>query len=357
MLGTMSDVFISYARADGVDGLVRRFAADLAEELRARSGVNTIDGLVFRDVAGIEIGETYETVLRRELRSCKAFVALLSPTYVERPACETEWAAFAWRLERAGSPPLLFPICWRYFEPLPPMLAKVQNAHESLGETYAREGLRFLVETRPAEYKEFVFRLAERLHDAMKAHPLPVVELPAFGELAHVFADVEIPRPKWRPRVAAAVATSVLGLAAGAIGWSQHARTVRARAALDEFVASYCAKRVDEPPSPPEIVRRLGNEALIGSADHVVRECPFVALAILDRLPSENASSWKIRGRAFYELNQPARALEAFQRAPREAEVIHNIARCKRILGLAGYNQDMRDACHLGDRTACEAIE
>src|SRR5262249_22514339 len=152
------------------------FVADFLEELRGRIGASTIDSLVFRESDGISLGATWEPSVEKALRVCRTFIAMLSPTYLQRPTCNKEWASFAWRLQSLGgtSPPdLLLPLVWIPIpdDDLPAALRQRQRTHASLGATYASRGLLYIVRRGGVEYRDFLVALADRVRDLVRLPP------------------------------------------------------------------------------------------------------------------------------------------------------------------------------------------
>jgi FxsC-like protein len=190
----VSYVFLSHARRD-VDPYFETFYKDFLAELRGRIGDNTTETLAFRDSEGIPLGAQWEPMIERELLTCRIFIAMLSPTYLRRPACSKEWASFEWRLktsEGAAPPDLLLPLVWIPIpnDDLPPAVRARQSAHASLGDAYARRGLRHVVQRAGVEYQDLLTVLAERVRDLVrKPAPLPPTTLLAPDKLPDPFAS------------------------------------------------------------------------------------------------------------------------------------------------------------------------
>jgi hypothetical protein len=92
--------FFSYARADLTDYL-RAFYLDLKDEVRHQSGLSE-EEVGFRDADSIEPGKPWPDKIVQELRSCKVFVYLHSPTYFTREGCGREFRVIRDRLVAAG---------------------------------------------------------------------------------------------------------------------------------------------------------------------------------------------------------------------------------------------------------------
>jgi len=169
--------FLSYARSDAGDPYFEKFVKDFLEELRGRIGAYTIDGSAFRDSDSISLGSEWEPSIERALLVCRAFIAMLSPTYLRRPACSKEWACFEWRLRTLGnesSAGLLLPLVWIPIpdEDFPTAVRRRQRSHASLGPVYAARGLRYLVKRDGVEYRDFVDALADLVRDLVRMPPL-----------------------------------------------------------------------------------------------------------------------------------------------------------------------------------------
>jgi FxsC-like protein len=192
--------FLSYARADGKDPYFETFIEDFIEELRGRIGSPTAEGLVFRDSDSIELGAPWEAKLERALIEAKTFLAMLSPTYVQRPACGKEWACFEWRLLTMGGdnpPDLLLPLMWIPIpdSDVPPAIRRRQHASSGLGTSYAARGLRYVVQRGGPEYRDLLTALADHVRELARLHALPAPPaLVAPDDLPNPFAMPAIAR-------------------------------------------------------------------------------------------------------------------------------------------------------------------
>jgi FxsC-like protein len=188
----VSLVFMSYARSD-VDPYFETFYRDFVRELRGCLGNNSTDNLVFRDSSDIPLGARWEPTIERRLLDCRVFVAMVSPTYLRRRACSKEWASVEWRLQHGDSESpsaLLLPLKWIPVlnDDVPSAVRERQAVHVSLGNSYARRGLRHVVQRAGAEYHELLTALAERVRDAVRAPaPQAPAELMAPDQLPDLF--------------------------------------------------------------------------------------------------------------------------------------------------------------------------
>ncbi len=254
----MSYCFLSYARADAKDPYFETFVADFLEELRGRIGVHTAEGLAFRDSDSSLLGAEWEPSVEMALRVSRTFIAMLSPTYLQRPTCSKEWACFEWRLRASGGatlPELLLPLVWIPIPDadLPLAVQKRQRTHTSLGSTYAARGLLHLVRRGGPEYHDFLAALAERVRDLVRLPPLPQpLELVVPGELPDPFAIA---------KSATALTTAV---AAASTGGPKHVEFIVVAARQAELqterlaVTAYGADFDEWCPYQPALATRVG---------------------------------------------------------------------------------------------------
>ncbi|KUM86335.1 MULTISPECIES: FxsC protein [Streptomyces] len=179
--------FLSYARReDREDAFVGQFYADLLTELRARQA-DCESQPAFRDLERIRMGADWEKVLGDAVGSCRAFVALCSPGYVNSPYCGKEWAVFQDRLTRFRGEtdidaPALIPVRWLPFRgALPPEMSRYQYTERGMDpqmrEEYAERGLMHIMRTDPAGalYRAVVSTVADAVRRAAERYGLPQV--------------------------------------------------------------------------------------------------------------------------------------------------------------------------------------
>lgn len=173
--------FLSYANADG-DGYVSTFFADLAREVQQLTGTAG-EETGFRDQSSMRPGDPWPQELMVALSSARTFVALFSPNYFASEFCGREWTMFTSRVERyrvrTGSvPPTLLPVLWVPTQDVPDAARGIQYGHESLGPTYAREGLFHLLRLKRYrdDYLEVLHRLAQRLVEVTERYPMPPLD-------------------------------------------------------------------------------------------------------------------------------------------------------------------------------------
>jgi len=201
--------FLSYGRRDDIGGsYVSFFWEKLADVVAQKAGLPSEvpkEQVGFLDKSSTEPGDDWGAEIESALRTCRTLVCLVSPSYLGSEYCGKEFQAFRERLEeQGGAPPLILPILWdrpeKVLRSLPPALAKLQFPHEVFGQTYAQEGLGYLMRLR--EHTKFVQKFAERLVSVAEEHPLPEADRirdlksvsNAFcGEEAH---HLQAPRPK-----------------------------------------------------------------------------------------------------------------------------------------------------------------
>lgn len=245
----MPHCFLSYARADA-DVYFNTFVNDFLEELRGRVGATIVEGLVFRDTSDIPLGAIWEPEIDEALRTCRTFLAMLSPTYLRRPRCNKEWAYFEWRLQKTGAdgPPHRFlPLVWIPVptSDQPPAVQARQSKHAALGTSYAVRGLRYLVQNGGTPYRDFLMALADLVRDLTHEPALPLPPaLSSLDKLSDPFrlappAPVALPviatTAPTAPTAMAALAPSAI--AAAAIGGPSHVEFIVVAAHQDELAA------------------------------------------------------------------------------------------------------------------------
>jgi FxsC-like protein len=190
----MSKFFFSYARQD-TDAHLERFYRDLDAEIRSRLGMPIGEGTPeagFRDVSEIQTGDPWPQVILQALQASQVMVSVLSPGYFTREHCGKEWQFFRERQElylkgqpaNTLAPPVILPVLWVPFDKLPrglpDVVKNVQYRHDSYGQTYADEGLKYLMRLGPRyeeEYQKFLTRFAKDVINAAQIQ-LPALDAP-----------------------------------------------------------------------------------------------------------------------------------------------------------------------------------
>jgi FxsC-like protein len=174
--------FFSYAH-DNASPYLDNFLDLLCREIRERTGLS--DDVCFRDQEQLRTGDRWSHALADALRRSRVFVPLYSPHYFSSTYCCKEWHAFTLRLQHytatrslAVAPPLIVPVLWRSPEQgpkwLPGPAEPIQFRHAPLGETYAREGLSYLLQLDlKLDYTRVAAELAKVIIKAANDHPLP----------------------------------------------------------------------------------------------------------------------------------------------------------------------------------------
>jgi FxsC-like protein len=202
--------FFSYARADlETDQQVERFFTDLNKAVCARIAKPLEEG-GFCDSKSIDHGQDWSDELARELHSCQVLVTLISPSYFTRPWCGKEWWVFQQRLKSylvanpQAKPDLILPILWLPVATPPPVVARLQNSGD-YGPLYASKGLSYLANLEEKEYKQILYKIADRIRDVAQACPLaPTPGLPAWSEARNAFQEAAPGQPAPPPRRPAA---------------------------------------------------------------------------------------------------------------------------------------------------------
>jgi FxsC-like protein len=242
--------FLSYARADA-DPYFNGFVTDFVNELRAQLGETDSAGLMFRDTKDIPLGAKWEPELEHALRTCRVFLAMLSPTYIRRPRCSKEWAYFEWRLGATGTdgpPHRLVTLEWVPIPPddRPPAVQARQFKHDALGTGYAVHGLRYLVQHGGSPYMTFLTALARVVRDLIRGTALPEPPAEPAGRtpdgrqltgLAALRDPFSLAAPVAPAAGAAAGPVAPAAAAAAAIGGPKHVEFIVVAARQDELAA------------------------------------------------------------------------------------------------------------------------
>ena len=191
--------FISYARLDR-DEYLKRFYNDLCRTVRQLAGLSEEEHIGFFDAEDIEPGEVWPERLAEGLRTSRLFVPLYSPTYFNREYCGKEWQVFRSRLDACAEasdgqrPPLILPVLWLPLDYLPKALpdaiSEVQYTHDTFGNIYATEGLRYIMTLSKYhdEYQDFLGKFAKMLLQKVYEHPLsPIEDLKPIKEIESAF--------------------------------------------------------------------------------------------------------------------------------------------------------------------------
>lgn len=187
--------FLSYARNDAQDGdpWLKDFYERLARDVKAAAGLPSttrLEDIGFIDYEGIESGTQWTDELAEALQSSKVLVCLWSRSYFSSPWCGKEFQVFLNRINsyrdsqpRQAWPPLMQAVLWdrpaKLPQPIPKVLddLKLQYRHADFGQTYAEEGLAYLMRRKEEpEYQTFSLEFRERVVQAAKDHPLPRLE-------------------------------------------------------------------------------------------------------------------------------------------------------------------------------------
>jgi FxsC-like protein len=188
----MARFFLSYARSNWEGGYLKRFLEDLCEDVRQ---FLLGQDASFRDNENTPLGAKWEPTLVEALHTCKAFVAVISPSYLGSEYCAKEWDAFNRRLERlapGSAPPLILPVLWvPPTKNLPSAVTSLQYTIEQFGSEYAEKGLFTIIKNRSnyeSAYQTFREGFRQALVDALTHHPLPDdPERPGFDQLSNPF--------------------------------------------------------------------------------------------------------------------------------------------------------------------------
>src|SRR5579872_4578138 len=193
--------FFSYAR-ENRDRDLDRFFKHLCTAVKLEEYVRR-DELAFFDGESIQTGAPWKDTLAKGLRTSRVLVAVCSPDYINSDYCGKEFQVF---LERVASyaaaknlqdaPRLILPVIWGNPKgSLREVISQYQYTDDAYPRIYAEEGLRYLAQlsNRKDDYKRFVKRLAQKIVNGARDHPLP--DLPVLRSLDQVKSAWAAPAP------------------------------------------------------------------------------------------------------------------------------------------------------------------
>jgi hypothetical protein len=191
--------FLSYVHDEGEDDAsVEEFYRRLTHDVRLLSGRRTGD-VGFCDVR-LRAGEQWSTSLVESLSTAQVFLPIISPTYLASPACGKEWTVFTRRMNgaKSSSSPLL-PLFWIPMQDPPAVIRRYQFRDQRLGEVYARQGLRALIQRGNLRdhFRGFVEALAARIVEICKmVYVPPALDRPAFDDIENAFQPSPVPEQR-----------------------------------------------------------------------------------------------------------------------------------------------------------------
>ncbi len=192
--------FFSYARDNSVGNFLDTFYEDLKIEINQATGI-PVEEVGFRDNRSIPLGANWNEEIAEALRTCKTFVAILSPAYFRSPYCGKEFEAFRLRLDSVGLEadekyPLLLPVLWTPIdECLPEAMQCIQYTHDNFGQIYADLGLRRLIINSKfsEDYRNFLDHFTDALIGATQRCKLPPGKAaPNFDETPNSFGKRDL---------------------------------------------------------------------------------------------------------------------------------------------------------------------
>jgi TIR domain len=185
-----------------------KFMNHFVECLRVRLGASDaeeIAKLVFFDFRSLRAGEEWSESLTQALCEARAFVCLVSPTYLNSAWCGRELEAFHRRYEgwKAVAPVgvggrFIFPVIWQPDDKrgLPSKIARFQYQGREISKHYERLGLRQLADLSRfrQDFKQFVDDLAKEVAAAMGSdHMLPPAVLSNLDDIPSAFLEKPLP--------------------------------------------------------------------------------------------------------------------------------------------------------------------
>jgi FxsC-like protein len=206
--------FLSYSRNDAQDGdpWLKLFYQQLARDVKAVAQLPTntkIEDIGFIDDQGIEGGTQWTAELAEALQSSRVLVCLYSRSYFNSQWCGKEFQVFLRRVRALASqqggawPPLILPVLWdrpaKLPQPFPKVIEdlKLQYQHADFGQTYAEEGLAYLMRREEKQpYQTFCLEFRERVVRAAKSYPLPrLAQLDPWEAVESAFHSPSPPLP------------------------------------------------------------------------------------------------------------------------------------------------------------------
>jgi hypothetical protein len=379
-------VFASYARS-AADESQARFIEDLRTRVVGAFECRPEEA-VFFDKQTIQLGQIWEREIEHALNTCKCFVALLSPGYLASDNCGREWGAFHKRLETIddSAPPLILPVIWQPVK-LPVSIKRLQHSNESLGELYARNGLRYVMHFDAEEYQRFLGAFCRHLHEIVLLHGIADAAPPI--TLATAPNPFRSPRRPGNQRESHGVGIAAVAVLAGSsslaiLGWhvhSENAAAERARivASAERVTQNLARTRAtswleetakyshDDPsfalPLQEDVVHDISDDDLFELIRKWTKDAPGAVRFLMDEAAKRNRDPRRVAlldGIWCLETNHAERALARFDEAIKLGagpEAFHGRARAHLLLGdERGWRVDMSAACGLGDPTACKAL-
>ena len=234
------EFFTSYARADDSNRLLKKFVAAVEGKVRGLTGLSVDHRIAFFDVRDIKTDNEWREILAEPLQVAKDFVCIVSPTYVTRPVCSKEFAAFVeryevwkrdcqadWKATHPGElnpPSFIITIEWEkfLFGAPPAALTRFQTSDDEFPDDYKIYGLRdFLMFKKPQTkaYVDLVRVVATLVATAMAAVPPvpPANARPDFDAPGDLFTIAAEP-VRLADAIAAAAGSAIVGKVENAEG-------------------------------------------------------------------------------------------------------------------------------------------
>ncbi|SHM71872.1 TIR-like protein FxsC [Cryptosporangium aurantiacum] len=202
--------FLSYARTPQSAGVladpdsgVKQLYADLSNRVRQLLPLGAAQEAGFMD-ARMEAGDLWHDELFHNLGAARAFVALLSPPYLQRSVwCPMEWDYFARRVvqhqidtTRSARATAIIPVLWTPIgDAEPPIVAAVQRfipppvvTPERI-QLYEQEGLLGMLDVDPVAYRAVVWSLARQIQKTLATVSVGPVTDTSTDNLRRSFTD------------------------------------------------------------------------------------------------------------------------------------------------------------------------
>lgn len=201
----MALCFISYARANNLDGRLARFVQKLEKELPGHlpHGTDPKD-VVFFDALSIESGDEWMARLADAARRCKVCVCFYSLPFFTSRYSGREVQVFLERVKAwshqagaaGGQAVAIIPVIWLPHRPVPAVLAPFQWTNDRLPSAYTADGLHGLAlrKGRADAYNTVLFELARKIAATVTSVELPEAPpIAAFDAISSAFHDAVTP--------------------------------------------------------------------------------------------------------------------------------------------------------------------
>jgi MinD-like ATPase involved in chromosome partitioning or flagellar assembly len=183
--------YFSYARRDAEGGYLERFLKDLADEVRAYTGIKDP---IFFDSLAIHPLDDWKQLIAEAIANSFIFMPCLSPSYFTTMRCGKEFQLYLLRSQQPSGMGLL-PLVWvPPVRELPPAIRQVPLVSDDMPRPYQKRGLRAISRLRQTkDYARVVQVLTRNIANQAANHstgPAPG-GLPDFDKVPNAFEGTE----------------------------------------------------------------------------------------------------------------------------------------------------------------------